>query len=255
MLGYNASARLLDSSIKNKNIDTFGRYLLNELNRLEFSFCEYLREQVSSSNFYNEKADRLLNILTSKPKTDIEVKTQSTRKIYYLNFNYTLPSTKQLNRNGTNVHGYIGEKEDNDEGNVIIGIDQEQINDNNMFEYLFTKTYRKLFLKENFTSQPLPPISLVRRIVFFGHSLGSADYSYFRSIFDYYNIESSDIELVFYYSIYCEKIKEEIAQKHFKDVYNLLIDYSGKTNKNSGKNLIHRLLLEHRLRIIEVAEH
>ena len=42
----------------------------------------------------------------------------------------------------------------------------------------------------------------VKTIVFYGHSFAPADYSYFQSIFDYYNIYDNDITLVFYYSIY-----------------------------------------------------
>lgn len=254
VLGYNLSGKIFDLSLKNRDEDGFGRYMLNELHRFESSFCVFLREQVNTNEIYDLKVERLLSIITRSTKFVENTQMQNTPKIYYLSFNYTLPKAKQLNKLGANVHGFIGDIGETSEARIIIGIDQEQTSESNKYELLFTKTYRKLFHKENVASQPLPPKADARRIIFFGHSLGDADYSYFRSIFDYYDIESSAIEVVFYYSVFDVAKREEISQNQFRDVYNLLKDYSSKTNKNSGKNLVHRMLLEHRLKIIEVEE-
>lgn len=87
----------------------------------------------------------------------------------------------------------------------------------------------------------------------YGHSLAKADYSYFQSLFDAVSLYSGVTTLVFYYSLYGDdkdeqwlekKIREEMQQR----VMHLLSDY-GKTldNKDHGKNLVHRLLLEGRL--------
>lgn len=52
----------------------------------------------------------------------------------------------------------------------------------------------------------------IKNIVFYGHSLAPADYSYFQSIFDYYNIYDNDITLVFYYSIYDKNKEQDIKR-------------------------------------------
>ncbi len=232
-----------------QGLDNFGRYLLNELNRFEKLFGLFLREQMKLNQKYNESASNLVALIT-KDLGNASLGNEN-NKVYYLNFNYTLPIVKQLSRNGTNVHGYTGDDADNNCGEIIIGIDQEEI-DVNGSEYVFTKTYRKLFLKQDLISQPLPSKKLVKRIIFFGHSYGKADYSYFRSVFDYYDIESSDVQLIFYYSVYNENLRDEISHNQYKSVSSLLVDYSKNANTHAGKNLLHRLLLEHRLTIQEV---
>lgn len=83
-------------------------------------------------------------------------------------------------------------------------------------------------------------------IKFYGHSLNEADYSYFQSIFDYYNLyENNNISLIFYYSKGYEQTDK---------IYRLINTY-GKTlsNKDQGKNLTHKLLLENRLKIVEIS--
>ena len=75
--------------------------------------------------------------------------------------------------------------------------------------------------------------------------MSEADYSYFQSIFDYYNLYSNNnVSLLFYYS---EGYEQTDA------IYNLINEY-GKTlsNKEQGKNLLHKLLLENRLKIIKI---
>ncbi len=83
-------------------------------------------------------------------------------------------------------------------------------------------------------------------IKFYGHSLSEADYSYFQSIFDYYNLYSNDkVSLVFYYSK---------GYEQYEAIYKLINVY-GRTlaNENQGKNLMHKLLLENRLKIEEIS--
>ena len=93
----------------------------------------------------------------------------------------------------------------------------------------------------------------IKSIVFYGHSLAAADYSYFQSIFDFYSIYDSDVTLVFYYSVYKENDREQITKTQFDSIRKLLIEY-GTTldNKDHGKNLLHKLLLEDRLIIKEL---
>ena len=67
-----------------------------------------------------------------------------------------------------------------------------------------------------------------------------------QSIFDYYDLYgNSKVSLIFYYS---EGYEQTDA------IYRLINSY-GKTlsNREQGKNLIHKLLLENRLKIVEVS--
>jgi hypothetical protein len=75
-----------------------------------------------------------------------------------------------------NLHGNIIDN------NIIFGID-ETANVAKGAE-IFKKTYRKLFLTG--LQYDLP--ETCDYILFFGHSLAKADYSYFQSIFDLYDI-------------------------------------------------------------------
>lgn len=86
----------------------------------------------------------------------------------------------------------------------------------------------------------------------YGHSLAQADYSYFQSLFDAVSLYDGVATLVFYYSLYGEGKDEErdrsIRERLHRSVMHLLTSY-GKTfdNKDHGKNLVHKLLLEGRL--------
>lgn len=92
-----------------------------------------------------------------------------------------------------NVHGKLCNKqcsEDCVSSSVIFGIDDTliQSREANSMLRLFSKTYRKM-------SDTSTPISILPKndgqpieIKFYGHSLSEADYSYFQSIFDFYNL-------------------------------------------------------------------
>ena len=152
----------------------------------------------------------------------------------------------------SNVHGKLCNKqctEDCVSSSVIFGIDDTliQSQDANSMMRLFSKTYRKM-------SDTSTPINILPKndgqpieIKFYGHSLSEADYSYFQSIFDFYNLyDNNNVSLLFYYSKGYEQ----------NDAIYRLINSYGKTleNKDRGKNLIHKLLLENRLKIVEVPD-
>ena len=67
-------------------------------------------------------------------------------------------------------------------------------------------------------------------------------------MFDYYSIYDSKIRLIFLYSDHDGKEKSRQENR----VVKLINDY-GKTleNKDKGKNLLHKLLLENRIKIYE----
>lgn len=86
-------------------------------------------------------------------------------------------------------------------------------------------------------------------IKFYGHSLSSADYSYFQAIFDGVNLYESHTRLVFYYRPWKDAagnlIPKNVAKNDMgRKVTNLLSVY-GRTmdNQDHGNNLIHKLLI------------
>ena len=83
--------------------------------------------------------------------------------------------------------------------------------------------------------------------------MSDADYSYFQAIFDAVHLYSSDVSLVFFYRCFDEKDPLIHRSEMMNKVINLLTAY-GVTleNKDHGKNLIHKLLLEGRLSVQEI---
>lgn len=78
----------------------------------------------------------------------------------------------------------------------------------------------------------------------YGHSLAQADYSYFQSIFDIVDLYSGRVKLYFLY----REFKPEAREDLLLNVANLLNAYGASMdNRNHGKNLMHKLLLEGRL--------
>ncbi len=252
--------------------------ILKELHKFERRFCNYIKDSIV--NFDNGKklneqyivnALNLLNILAGfsnkhyeKINDIIERQEEdyctlmqefaNLNSTYILSFNYTdlfdilgVQSPCLYN----NVHGKLCLNmcaENCTDCNIIFGIDDTviQSQDENSELHKFSKTYRKM-LNINASTRILPAKdNQLIDIKFYGHSLSEADYSYFQSIFDYYNLyENNKVSLTFYYSKGFEQTEK---------VYRLINTY-GKTlsNKDQGKNLTHKLLLENRLKIIEIS--
>lgn len=256
--------------------------LLRNLNYLEYRFCQYLKNRIINPDNSSEinvnyviKAADLLTEITGRslkkfwdyqciqnlnPNSEISwgksfnlSKYLDLSDTYILNFNYTalfdllnIQSPCAYN----NVHGKLCNKhctQDCEGANIIFGIDDRviQAHDVNSELRLFSKTYRKM----SDTSSPaniLPANDGTPIVIkFYGHSLSEADYSYFQSIFDYYNLYgNSNIRLMFYYSKGFEQNDK---------IYKLINSY-GQTlsNQDQGKNLMHKLLLENRLKIVEI---
>ena len=199
-------------------------FLFDELNKFEKSFNDYLKTLQNEK--YREKSQQLLNKLSSNERYNL------------LSFNYTTPCKKDSSCNiKRNIHGKL-------EDHPIIGIDSKNISpDSPVFR--FTKTYRIMTLASEKQDKLLP--QTVKTIVFYGHSFYPADYSYFQSIFDYYNIYDNDITLVFYYSIYDESKEQEIKRTQFNSVSKLMSEYGTTFHSEKGGNLMHKMLLEGRL--------
>jgi len=157
-------------------------------------------------------------------------------------FNYTKVWDVE---NIRNIHG------DLDNGNIIFGIDYDKLNNNfKKAPIEFSKSYRVL---ENGLISTFDISSDIDIIKIYGHGLGKADYSYYQSIFDSVDLYHGKTKVMFFWSDYEGKEKEQIHKDFVKGVTNLIEEYGTTfTNKDHGRNLFTKLLLENRLTIEEI---
>ncbi|MCL0330630.1 AbiH family protein [Apilactobacillus xinyiensis] len=184
-----------------------------------------------------------------------------------------------------NIHGNIKYNSKYMDSSIVLGIDTNYYNDipksnlsffdkyQNLKSYIddFTKARRIMDFSgiDNVDQCDTVLEPTIKKIRFFGHSLGEADYSYFQAIFDFYNIYSNQIILEFIYSIHCDEFNSKMMKvnqsnkyvklnnihikKQNNKVFKLINDY-GKTldNVNHGKNLLQKMLTEGRLRVLSI---
>ena len=253
------------------------RHFLQQLYNLEERFCKYLKGQIVNllskterNEEYIIKAVNMLARLTGFAhykfnKIDDFIRTESKKylidifdnlnDVFILNFNYTalfdileIESPCYYN----NVHGKLCNNAcmiGCDKSDIIFGIDDNLIQSQGASSELrlFSKTYRKMLNSDKYITALPPNDGKTIEIKFYGHSLSEADFSYFQSIFDYYDLYgNSNVSLTFYYSK---------GYENYDAVYTLISVYGKSlTNKEQGKNLIHKLLLENRLHISEIKE-
>lgn len=231
------SNRIIDKSIKN-----FDAFLGIELNDFEIALCAYL-----------EGEEERVDLLSVRKKNLLKQIVGDDALVGILNFNYT--KMPEINAPLVYVHGnYFSENK----GNIIIGTDTTLIGTKKVDfktlgdKKLFTKTYRKLILNHDSKRHENEIFeNFIQKIVFYGHSLGEQDYSYFQSIFDHCNIYESNIILEFLYSNY-DGTKKEVSRT-IERVYALINEYGSTIdNKDHGRNLLHKMLLEGRLLINEI---
>lgn len=253
--------------IKNQIVNPYNekevneQYIVNAMNLLK-----------TLTGFTDLKYDSIHDIIEQQDEDDCEEPLPTTnqpscQEIYILSKEFNnLYSTNILSFNYTalfdilqvnspclynNVHGKLCTHpcaENCTDCNIIFGIDDTviQSQDDDSGLYKFSKTYRKMLNSDAGTHILPSKDNQLIEIKFYGHSLNEADYSYFQSIFNYYNLyENNNVSLIFYYSNGYEQTDK---------VYRLINTY-GKTlsNKDQGKNLTHKLLLENRLKIVEIS--
>lgn len=223
-------------------------YLFTALRQLEDSFIYYMKESLRRCDEYQLRARATVQELLCEEDGTRNKTIHNT----LLNFNYTEPvppsefSNLCIDR-VRNVHGELGC------GEAIFGIDGMNRMDDRL-ALPFTKTYRLMRLnKSNHSEMSRKGLGLsdhVSRIKFFGHSLAEADHSYFQAIFDTVDLYGSDTCLEFYYVQYGEKSVVDVRQEQIDRIMGLLERYSKSLdNEYHGKNLIHKLLLEDRLKL------
>lgn len=214
-------------------------FLYRELRIFEESFVEYMINEVTKKkNIYDLKVNTLLQTILDPHYPDT-----NGCEFSVISFNYT----RHLCMRGkiTNIHGTLMDR------NIIFGIDQKDVKSESA-EYRFTKTFRKLTqVKRSQEAVTISGKETIRNIFFYGHSLSELDYSYFQSIFDYYDIYHSEITLVFCCTHFdTSKTVEEILQDQTIAASQLIESYGGtmgKEREHHGKNLLHKLMLEGRV--------
>lgn len=214
-------------------------FLYKELKIFEEDFTEYLKEEFQlSRSIYDIKFPALMRAIL-----DLDLDDKPSDNYSILSFNYT--RYEKIAGEVSNIHGTLRDR------NIIFGIDQKSIR-SDAPEYRFTKTFRKLTQVEKSNNEvTISGKDILRNIFFYGHSLSELDYSYFQSIFDYYDIYSSEIKLIFCCTHFDEnKTEEEILQAQTLAASKLIETYGasmGKEREQHGKNLLHKLMLEDRV--------
>ena len=241
MYKYLLIAKVIINDRKNLS---FLDFMMEQLNLFEKDFGNY----IGSLEIKEENKNRLINIF----------RTTCRKKI--INFNYNIFLQDLIDRykdiafseieiarriksieSIVNIHG--------DFKNPIFGIDSH--NSEEQFQN-FTKTSR-ILNNDTVGNFELPKPEKLGTINFFGHSLSEADYSYFQSLFDYYDIYSSNIKLNFMYSEYDKNDLTRAKRETHNNVVKLMNNYGEKLeNKDKGKNLLHKLLIENRIKLINV---
>ena len=221
-----------------------GQKIIQDLNWFEKSFGRYVENQTYEAKDMNEKLNEIF-----------QLKKCGIRNIKIINFNYTSKVRKGLsdlmksmidvqNENfieQINVHG-------NTE-NPILGIDIKEIENVNdeIREILSKLTKTARVMAEDTISQNWILPNEIIDISFFGHSLAMSDYSYFQCIFDFYEIYDSKVKLNFFYN---KNYDYGGIEQHGR-VMRLMEDYGRSLeNKEKGKNLLHKMLLENRIKLL-----
>ncbi|SPP25747.1 conserved hypothetical protein [Brochothrix thermosphacta] len=225
----------LQQKLNSENIE---KIILSSLIQFEDNFKNYLTSTIKHHTDYFIYAEELFKKITKSKKVNI------------LSFNYTNPfkvaklKNEVLFLNMENVHGSLDK-------NIIFGIDETSIAANDKV-YRFSKTYRIMNNLTDSAKNDSPLLDKnIKKIKFYGHSLSEMDYSYFQSIFDFYDLYGSNIQLIFYYSIYDDAATEEIKENYLQAITKMIHKYGDTmNNKDHGRNLQHKLLLEKRIHLV-----
>lgn len=210
----------------------FYKFLLDELKIFEKNFGEYIKKQSEDNN---RKKD--IKTLVSKlidNNSLVEVNSFNYSDLYYEKFN-----SKLIHING-------------DIELPIFGIDTNDIDPKDDI-YIFTKQYRRMEQikkrnnKRSFNKN-------INEVIIYGCSLSRADYSYFFSLFDEVKLidDSSNVNIVFAYSIYDKAKEEEIIKNLNRSISTLFFEYSKyKLNKSSSR-LLEMLTFKNKVCIKEI---
>lgn len=228
-------------------------FFAKELHVIEDAFTRYLI-RVQGNPSYDSSSRNIYKAM-AETGTDIPLDEQSN---VILSFNYTTPLLQSPREESIyyhrNVHGDVDRFSDESHGgydyHVIFGIDgQAHMDEPGVYQ--FTKTARVLKLRRQYLTGEMAGRSIfdaqsngsdIAEVKFFGHSLGEADYSYFQSLFDQIDLYGGETKLTFFGTL--------SYPANYDAIIRLMTEY-GKTivPEAHGRNLLHKLLLEDRLKI------
>ena len=215
----NANSKIETNNENATNIFTENGYFIKS--RILFATLLLFHMNVDETPFYVPPIEILQNIKNSKRLIEaLNVNFLSNfGKVenYVLSFNYTQPFQFT---NLRNIHGNLNN------GNIIFGIDYDKVNtffSNQPTQ--FTKSYRIL---ENKINSNIVIPSDINKILFYGHGLGEADYSYFQAIFDTVDLYHGNTQLVFFWNNFNDEDQYNIQVER---VTNLIEKY-GQTFSN-----------------------
>lgn len=247
-------------------------YLI-ELHEFEKIFVKYLNNQITQLPKYLQNARNLYFNISNY--SDME--TGSTdKKDCILSFNYTTPLLEIIKQDDDdkelenrlwvqkNVHGTLTTPVTDLESPIIFGIDGFDADGkrNPKVNQIFSKSYRQLNLEKQWLPDnmnnprrtiidPIHFNTKINCIKIYGHSLGEADYSYFKTIFDSVNLVNGNTVL---YILYAKGHKPDSMA-----IYRLLDRYSDEVYRNrmTGSatriDILQKLLVEDRIRLREIA--
>lgn len=250
--------------------DNYSLHLLNELHKFEDTFAKYIVKLMENSNYNHNVIEMIKNLY------DENSYSLSCNKISILSFNYSadmriknafnekprFPSITHW----SNIHGLAAYKNGNvrqiiGKGNEvpspIFGVDNHDITSFKEIDgvkkdprFFFTKAYRLLENKVNNIREPFNYTD-IKLITIMGHSLNSADYTYFITIFNNVHLYDSDVCLEVYYYANNNKMHDTQEERMaIRNISNLLINYGNTIDDFHGQNIMNKLVLEKRISII-----
>ena len=258
--------------------------MLDELKIFEDNFADYINKikKEDKNKYYHKSFDLLIALMHMYPNNIIDVLSfnYSLDKECLIDFKKYFDNKcgkqKELRVNSwSNIHGIAAYKDTHVKKNIlsqdffpadydvqlpgpIFGIDNHDIltpdkNGNINFDdprSIFTKSFRLLDNHiNNLRTKTFQ--DNVNVITFFGHSLSQADYSYFESIFDQYDVFHSNVKLEFYYYSGTDDITAKTNEREtMRKVVNLLTSYGATLKNEHGENIVNKLILEQRLNVL-----
>lgn len=267
----------LSPFIEEKNKNTLFKFvsqvLLTEVKEVEMDFDNYLIEMVNdmSQTKYCKSASNLMERILESASYNYN---DNDNIFNILSFNYTQPwcdsgrnvyGDKIFKKKASyiNIHGIIsGCFEllplgiDSEYSGIVFGVDDEKISPLSP-EYIFTKSSRTLDLNTNLDnvlnvlnnrfrkrfSDLLNPS--IENVIFFGHSLSKADYSYFKMIFDTYIDQKTCFTFV--YQVFEGTTDTNERRKLIQNISALFGKYS--IDKTQNTDIFKMLIQNNRIRI------
>ncbi len=252
--------------------ETRAQILLTQLLDFEKEFSHYIYSQMKMDenlNFespYFQKAKLLLRKI-SNPFNEFKA------ELNVWSFNYTLGPRFKNKLSGedwnvtawNNIHGLSCFDDPQARGIVksndkipapVFGIDPDDDLSSRMHipqgRVIFTKPYRIINNKFTAIRQEFE-FNDFDKIIVYGHSLGKADYSYFKYIFDETSIYTRPIKLIFYYwpGLYkTDLVEKQLIERQYTEKVVTLLNVYGKDSNLARGDIVTKLAIEGRLSVL-----